>query len=290
MSQKAKARTKITGEVFTPTKLVDEMLDKLPIEVFTDPTKTFIDPACGNGQFIVPVIDKKIANGVALQEALSTTYGVDLMVDNVCDTICRLYILANSWDDPFNEKGHNSDLLTVSHAGHNVDEHPTFDWLTSEYYREYHYGENKIPIRIEFAEYTSDKKIGAYFKCNGVLWHTIVCADSLKFLSGEENDFKEHMYNIDEMLYDNIINLDKVTVVKTNNEEPKQKTTMWKESFDTFITDFTALQSENEKLKRQVVKSQQEKQQLVEEQQTINGTIQKLQSKLRDIQQILTGE
>ena len=198
MSQKAKARTKITGEVFTPTKLVEEMLDKLPIDVFTDPTKTFIDPACGNGQFIVPVIDKKIANGSTLQEALSTTYGVDLMIDNVCDTICRLYLLVNGYKNTFDESGHDSELK-ISHSYHDIDDHPAFDWLYQhqDFYRLYRYDGHEI--RIEFAEYTKSEQ-GAYFKCNGVVWHTIVCADSLSFLKITPNEFTQQLYDIEKIL------------------------------------------------------------------------------------------
>ena len=48
------------GEVFTPTPLVNEMLDKLPKEVFTDPTKTFLDNSCGNGQFLFEVMRRKM--------------------------------------------------------------------------------------------------------------------------------------------------------------------------------------------------------------------------------------
>ena len=46
------------GEVFTPPKLVNEMLDKLPIELWQDKNKTWLDPACGNGNFLVEVKDR----------------------------------------------------------------------------------------------------------------------------------------------------------------------------------------------------------------------------------------
>jgi len=42
-------RVKATGEIFTPTPLVQEILDKIPVEVFADPFKTFLDPSCGDG-------------------------------------------------------------------------------------------------------------------------------------------------------------------------------------------------------------------------------------------------
>jgi type I restriction-modification system DNA methylase subunit len=76
-------RVKATGEVFTPTKLVQDMLDKLPAEVFLDPSKTFIDQSCGDGQFLSEVLIRKVENGIDFETALITIYGVDLMPDNV---------------------------------------------------------------------------------------------------------------------------------------------------------------------------------------------------------------
>jgi type I restriction-modification system DNA methylase subunit len=89
-------RVKKTGEIFTPTELVDEILDKLDPELFKDPTKTFLDPTCGNGQFLVEVLIRKIANGIPIDIALSMIYGVELMQDNVNLTIERLS-LGNSY-------------------------------------------------------------------------------------------------------------------------------------------------------------------------------------------------
>ena len=76
-------RVKATGEVFTPTPLVQEVLDQLPQNLFTDSTKTFLDPACGDGQFLSEVLIRKLENGIDFKSALSTIYGVDLMPDNV---------------------------------------------------------------------------------------------------------------------------------------------------------------------------------------------------------------
>ena len=88
-----KSRTKETGEVFTPTPLVQEMLDKLPEEVFTNPTKTFLDPSCGDGQFLAEVLIRKLENNIPYDQALSTIYGVDLMADNI--KLCQDRILCN---------------------------------------------------------------------------------------------------------------------------------------------------------------------------------------------------
>ena len=89
--QRTQARIKATGEVFTPTSLVDEVLNKLPIDQFTDPTKTFLDNSCGDGQFLGEVLIRKMENGSTFEQALSTIYGVDLMQDNV--DLCRERLL-----------------------------------------------------------------------------------------------------------------------------------------------------------------------------------------------------
>lgn len=86
-----KLRIKANAEVFTPTALVQEMLDKLPQDQFKDPTKTFLDNSCGDGQFLSEVLIRKLENGIDFATALSTIYGVDIMLDNV--ELCRERLL-----------------------------------------------------------------------------------------------------------------------------------------------------------------------------------------------------
>lgn len=43
------------GEVFTPDRLINDMLDQLPPEVWTDPAKKWLDPAAGFGNFFMEV-------------------------------------------------------------------------------------------------------------------------------------------------------------------------------------------------------------------------------------------
>ena len=90
------ARKKAHGEVFTPTPLVQEILDQLPAELFSDSTKTFLDPSCGDGQFLSEVLIRKLENGIDFETALSTIYGVDLMPDNV--ELCRDRLLCGRED------------------------------------------------------------------------------------------------------------------------------------------------------------------------------------------------
>lgn len=94
--ERDKLRVKATGEVFTPTELVREMLEKLPIDQFQDPSKTFLDNSCGDGQFLGEVIIRKMENGSTFEQALSTIYGVDLMQDNV--DLCRERLLCGRED------------------------------------------------------------------------------------------------------------------------------------------------------------------------------------------------
>jgi 16S rRNA G966 N2-methylase RsmD len=46
---------KENGEVFTPMKLINEMLDKLPVDVWNNKNLTWLDPCCGMGNFPVAV-------------------------------------------------------------------------------------------------------------------------------------------------------------------------------------------------------------------------------------------
>lgn len=78
-------KTRITknGEVFTPTVLVDRLLDKIPDEKWKDPEATFLEPCCGNGQIVVGILERRISCGVSPIDALRTLFGVELMQDNV---------------------------------------------------------------------------------------------------------------------------------------------------------------------------------------------------------------
>jgi hypothetical protein len=87
-------RIKLTAEVFTKTELVIEILDKIELsqpDIFLNPEKTFLDNSCGDGQFLSEVIIRKMErSGCSLVQALKTTYGVELMEDNVIECRKRL--------------------------------------------------------------------------------------------------------------------------------------------------------------------------------------------------------
>jgi|APGre2960657373_1045057.scaffolds.fasta_scaffold167919_1 type I restriction-modification system DNA methylase subunit len=84
------------GEVFTPTTLVQQILDQFPESEFKDPTRTWIDHCCGNGQFLSEILIRKLENNHSLEQALSTVYGVEVCEENVKE--CRERLLCGRED------------------------------------------------------------------------------------------------------------------------------------------------------------------------------------------------
>lgn len=99
---KSKQRVTDHGEVFTPAWLVDAMLDLVRGETERIDSR-FLESACGSGNFLVPVFQRKLAAvevkfGRAEHErrhyallALMCCYGIELLQDNI--TECRANML-----------------------------------------------------------------------------------------------------------------------------------------------------------------------------------------------------
>ncbi|WP_401001093.1 SAM-dependent DNA methyltransferase [Agromyces sp. GXQ0307] len=92
---KSRHRVKTYGEVFTPRHMVDRMLDLVREELETGPDfvdKTFLEPAAGDGNFLVAILRRKlhaIEKRYPAEEwpqeslfALASIYGVELLDDN----------------------------------------------------------------------------------------------------------------------------------------------------------------------------------------------------------------
>lgn len=99
---KSKQRVADHGEVFTPAWMVEAMLDLVKGETERIDSR-FLEPACGNGNFLVPVLRRKLA-AVELKYgqseferqhyallALMCIYGIELLPDNIAD--CRANLL-----------------------------------------------------------------------------------------------------------------------------------------------------------------------------------------------------
>lgn len=90
---KSKARVKERGEVFTAEREVKAMCDLIPEEVWQDITKTFLEPACGNGNFLVEIFERKLKyskNEKDGLKALASIVGIDIMEDNCFESRVRL--------------------------------------------------------------------------------------------------------------------------------------------------------------------------------------------------------
>ena len=97
-TDKRKARRKGkngTQEFFTPYSIVKKMCDKISDEDWQNPSKTFLEPCCGNGNFIIYIIWNRIQHCIDWKTALETLYGVELMQDNVDETKERIIDLLN---------------------------------------------------------------------------------------------------------------------------------------------------------------------------------------------------
>lgn len=104
---KSRQRVADHGEVFTPPWLVEAMLDLVKDETERIDSR-FLEPACGSGNFLVRILQRKLA-AVELKFgksdferrqyallALMCTYGIELLEDNIAE--CRanmLEVLAN---------------------------------------------------------------------------------------------------------------------------------------------------------------------------------------------------
>jgi hypothetical protein len=99
---KSKRRVADHGEVLTPGWLVEKMLDLLKGETGRIDSR-FLEPACGSGNFLVPVLQRKLAAvetkyGTSDFErrhyallAVMCTYGIELLADNIAE--CRANML-----------------------------------------------------------------------------------------------------------------------------------------------------------------------------------------------------
>jgi len=82
---KSKERVKEFAEVYTPENIVCDMLDLIPKSDFGIHT-TFLEPSCGNGNFIEKILERKFKLCKSKHDvlySLGTVYGIDIQPDNV---------------------------------------------------------------------------------------------------------------------------------------------------------------------------------------------------------------
>lgn len=97
---RSKERIKDLGEVFTPEKYVDEMLDLVSKErkkIWADERVSFFEPSCGHGNIVLPIIKRRFDGFLskakkrklhrpemyAVANTLNTIWAIDIDTENV---------------------------------------------------------------------------------------------------------------------------------------------------------------------------------------------------------------
>lgn len=127
---KSRERVKAHGEVFTPRRMVEQMLDLVRVELETGTdfvNTTFFEPSAGDGNFLNAILRRKLR---AIEKryqpafwpteslfALASIYGVELLGDNVA--AARAGLLAG---------------FVAFHAGHGMNCSPRTDLYRSAEY------------------------------------------------------------------------------------------------------------------------------------------------------------
>lgn len=115
---KSKKRVADHGEVFTPPWMVEAMLDLVKGETERIDSR-FLEPACGSGNFLVRILQRKLA-AVELKYgksefetqhyailAVTSLYGIELLADNIAECRANLlkiladYLELDESDDPY---------------------------------------------------------------------------------------------------------------------------------------------------------------------------------------------
>lgn len=109
---KSKKRVADFGEVFTGEREVNAMLGLLPETIWHNITATFLEPACGNGNFLAEILSRKLSLVLKSAQinksqkspkyskfyyernaiyAISSIYGIEILSDNCIE--CRKRLL-----------------------------------------------------------------------------------------------------------------------------------------------------------------------------------------------------
>lgn len=98
---KSLERVRDRGEVFTNAREVDAMLDLVKLQA-SNPEATFLEPACGTGNFLIAILERKLKiiekfkrNQKEWEEyaiiVVGSLYGIDIDKENINDCRSRIY-------------------------------------------------------------------------------------------------------------------------------------------------------------------------------------------------------
>ena len=134
-TKQVKSKTRVTehGEVFTAEREVNAMLDLVKHETERIESR-FLEPACGTGNFLVEVLRRKLSVVKSLYHknqidyernallAVMTLYGIDLLEDNIQESIYRLLgLIEKDYKSIFKSKTRKAYLSSVAYVlKHNI--------------------------------------------------------------------------------------------------------------------------------------------------------------------------
>lgn len=96
MSRQIKSKERVSkfAEVFTAKREVEAMCNLIPSEIWENIGSTFLEPACGNGNFLAEILERKLNRCENVEQgltALKSIYGIDIQQDNVEESKLRLF-------------------------------------------------------------------------------------------------------------------------------------------------------------------------------------------------------
>lgn len=125
---KSKDRVQKHGEVFTPSWMVQKMLDTPGIREKTeDIYATFLEPSAGDGNFLEAILERKLSAVTRSYDkknwktkslfALSSIYGIEYLEDNLEVARARMFLCYLNWyEDSFGERlSSNTDIYKSAH-------------------------------------------------------------------------------------------------------------------------------------------------------------------------------
>lgn len=91
---KSKSRIRNFAEVFTAEREVKSMCDLIPQDVWQNIESTFLEPACGTGNFLAEILERKFKRCAGVKDglkAINSLFGIDIQDDNCQE--CRERLL-----------------------------------------------------------------------------------------------------------------------------------------------------------------------------------------------------
>lgn len=224
---KSKLRVQQHGEVFTPKKIVNEMLDIQEVKNACENLEaTFLEPAAGEGAFLVAILQRKLKmvsenynKDLTQYEnysllALTTLYGIELLEDNAQTCVMNMFQQyydsykqqINVHNGSINQKVLNSakKIISLNIGNGNFLTRKATDGnlLIFSDWKPINLGENTKNIKVQRTEYTLDEIYENTQKENGKsLHHPKIRLEQIDIFSLLEEDLEQKEEIEKEMIY-----------------------------------------------------------------------------------------